>query len=242
MIDARTGRTLYQKFADEPRQVASTQKLLTALLVVEEGNLQSPVRIAAEDTMVEPTKLGVRTGQVYTRMALLSAMLVKSENDAAAALARDHSGTISGFAAQMNEKARDLGAESSYFVNPHGLPAAQHSTARDMARIAYTAFHQPLLKQIVGSPYYSFTFANGRTRLLESTNKLLGHSTICNGMKTGYTNAAGKCLISSASLNGRDVILVQLGGKSSTIFTDAEQMMRWGLSGGSGSLFVANNP
>lgn len=233
LIDARTGRTLYQKFADTKTQVASTQKLVTALVVIDRGNLLQPVTIQRADTLVEPTKLGVRAGQTYSRMNLLSAMLVKSENDAAAALARDNAGSIPSFAVLMDRKAREVGAYDTHFVNPHGLPAYQYSTARDMAKVAYRAYHEPLLRSIVCRPTYSFTFADGRTRTLENTNKLLKRSTIYNGMKTGFTNAAGRCLISSASANGREVILVQFGSKTSYIFDDAERLMQWGLQQGS---------
>lgn len=229
MIDARTGRTLYQKSADMRTQVASTQKLVTALVIVDRGNLDERLTIAPQDCAVEPTKLGVRPGQSYTRRNLLTAMLVKSENDAAAALARDSSGSCEAFASAMNRKAFELGARDTYFVNPHGLPAFQHSTARDMARIAFRAYHEPVLRQMMATPYYTFVFSNGRTAQLESTNKLLKRSPIYNGMKTGYTIAAGRCLISSASSGGRDVILVQFGSKTSYIFDDAERMMNWGL-------------
>ena len=123
LIDARSGLTLYQKYADLRTQVASTQKLLTALLVLKRGNLDSRVVVAPQDTYVEPSKLGIRTGQAYTRRTLLSAMMVQSENDAAAALARDCFGTPVAFASVMNNAAWELGAHSSHFANPHGLPA-----------------------------------------------------------------------------------------------------------------------
>jgi D-alanyl-D-alanine carboxypeptidase (penicillin-binding protein 5/6) len=237
MIDARTGRTLYEKNADSPRQVASTQKLVTALLVLERGDLDGRFTIAAQDTRVEPSRLGFKAGQSYTRRQILTAMMVKSENDAAAALARDHSGSIPAFARAMNRKAWSLGARSSHFVNPHGLPAPQYSTARDMARIAFQAYREPALRRMMCLPSYTFVFSNGRSKTLEATNKLLGRSLIFNGMKTGYTNAAGRCLIASASSGGREVILVQLGSKTSYIFDDADRMLRWGLARATGPMF-----
>jgi serine-type D-Ala-D-Ala carboxypeptidase (penicillin-binding protein 5/6) len=232
MIDARTGLTLYQKHADAHIQVASTQKLLTALIILSRGNLDGQLFIAPPDTYVEPSKLGLRPGQSYTRRTLLSAMMVKSENDAAAALARDHSGSVSAFAATMNNAAWQLGAHNSQFANPHGLPAYQHSTARDMARIAFRAYREPFLRRLMNSRYYTFVYSNGRRKTLENTNKLLARSAMFNGMKTGYTFAAGRCLISSASVGGREVILAQFGSKTRYIFDDAERMMRWGLSHG----------
>lgn len=232
MIDAQTGRTLFQKFADSPVQVASTQKLLTALLVVDRGDLDGRLVVTRADTMVEPAKLYLKAGQSYTRRSLLTAMMVKSENDAAAALASDHSGSMSAFAAAMNRKASSLGARNSYFVNSHGLPGPQHSTARDMARIAFRAYRESVLRRMMSLQHYTFVYADGRTKTLETTNKLLKRSPVFNGMKTGYTFAAGRCLISSASFNGRDVILVQFGSKTNYIFDDAARMMGWGISGG----------
>jgi len=232
MIDARSGLTLYQKYADVRTQVASTQKLLTALIILKRGNLEDRVLIAAQDTLVEPSKLGLRPSQSYTRRALLSAMMVKSENDAAAALARDCFGSSVAFASAMNSTAWELGAHDSHFVNPHGLPAYQYSTARDMARIAFRAYREPFLRRLMASRYYTFVYANGRSKTLENTNNLLKRSSIFNGMKTGYTNAAGRCLISSASVGGREVILAQFGSKTRYIFNDAERLMRWGLQRG----------
>jgi D-alanyl-D-alanine carboxypeptidase (penicillin-binding protein 5/6) len=227
LIDARTGRTLYQKNADEPRQVASTQKLVTALIIAEQDPLDGPVRISREDTSVEPTKVGIRAGESYPRRQLLRAMLVHSANDCASALARSHAGSLSEFAGEMNSLAARCGATCSHFVNPHGLPAPQHSTARDMVRIAFRAYRNPDLRDAVALHSYCFRYANGRLCNLEPTNKLLIRDPHCNGMKTGYTEAAGKCLITSYSKGGKDYILVQLGSHARYIFDDAARMMQW---------------
>jgi D-alanyl-D-alanine carboxypeptidase (penicillin-binding protein 5/6) len=112
-------------------------------------------------------------------------------------------------------------------VNPHGLPAPQHSTARDMARIAYRAYHRPELREIMRQTFYAFRFNTGRVSYLETTNKLLGRCPGVDGMKTGYTDAAGRCLITSATLGGRHLILVQLGSKTSYIFNDAQTVLMW---------------
>ncbi len=230
LIDARTGRTLYQKNADVPRQVASTQKLVTAMVVAEQDPLDAPVRIAREDASVEPTKIGIRPGDSYPRRELLRAMLVHSANDCASALARGHSGSLGLFAGEMNRLAARCGATCSHFVNPHGLPAPQHSTARDMARISFRAYRNPDLREAMALRSYCFRYANGRFCILDPTNRLLLRSSCFNGMKTGYTEAAGKCLISSYSRNGRDFILVQLGSHAPRIFDDAQRMMLWAES------------
>jgi D-alanyl-D-alanine carboxypeptidase (penicillin-binding protein 5/6) len=233
MIDARSGEVLFQKNADARRVPASTQKLLSALLVTRRGSLDAPVTIMPEDTRVEPTRLGLRPGERYSRRELLQSLMVKSSNDACAALARDHSGSESAFVESMNRAAWSLGARSSYFVNSHGLPAPQFSTARDIARIAFHAYRDPTLRRMMQTQLYFFRHNNGRVTRLEATNKLLKRSAAYNGMKTGYTDAAGRCFVSSGRLNGREVILVQLGSKTRYIFDDAERIMRW--SGGSGS-------
>lgn len=230
LIDAHTGRTLYQKNADEPRQVASTQKLLTGLVVAERDPLDGPVRVGKEDTIVEPTKIGLRSGEVYPRRQLLRAMLVHSANDCASALARSHAGSYGAFAQEMNAMAERCGANNSSFVNPHGLPAPQHSTARDMSRIAFRAYRNPDLREAMALRSYCFRYPSGRICLLSPTNRLLLCDPFFNGMKTGFTDAAGKCLISSYSRNGRDLILVQLGSRSRYIFDDAQRMMQWAMN------------
>lgn len=237
MLDARTGETLFQKNADLRRVPASTQKLLTALLITRRGNLDAPVTIMPEDTRVPPSKLGLRPGDRYTRRELLKALMVKSSNDACAALARDHSGSEAAFVENMNRAAWSLGARSSYFVNSHGLPAPQFSTARDIARIAFLAYRDPTLRRMMQTQLYHFRHNDGRITRLEATNKLLERSAAYNGMKTGYTDAAGRCFVSSGRLNGREVILVQLGSKTRYIFDDAERAMRWtgGYGGYAGS-------
>lgn len=226
-IDARTGRVLFQKNADEPRQVASTQKLLTALIITERENLDGYITIAPEDTRVEPTKLGLRAGERYPRRVLLQAMMVKSSNDATAALARDHAGSEEAFAAEMTRVAYALGARSSLFRNAHGLPASQFSTARDMARIAFRAYQNPEIRAMASLQQMVFRHNSGRITTLKSTNDLLKKSSVHTGMKTGFTFAAGRCLISSANIGGREIILVQLGSKTAHIFKDAETVLFW---------------
>jgi D-alanyl-D-alanine carboxypeptidase (penicillin-binding protein 5/6) len=229
MVDARTGQTLYEKNADEIRPAASTQKLLTALIVVEHGSLNEPVRVEPVDTLAEPVKLNIKPGEIYQRINLLEALLVKSPNDVARCLARDNAGSIEAFADVMNQRARELGATHSHFVNPNGLPVpGQYSTARDLSIIARAAYANPTIRSIVCRPELAFRYANGRMRQLENTNKVLRRSPYCNGMKTGYTEAAGHCLICSGSRPGRDIIVVVLGD-STAVWRDASALLSWGL-------------
>jgi D-alanyl-D-alanine carboxypeptidase (penicillin-binding protein 5/6) len=230
LLDARTGQHLAGRSFETARGVASTQKLVTALVVLDAGNLDKLVRVQASDVAVEPTRLGIRPGEVYSRRELLYAFLVKSANDVANALARDNAGSIAAFTYKMNAKARSLGCSSSNFKNPHGLTVGgQYSTARDMARVAMAAYRNDTIRDIVRRKYFSFRRADGHVITLTNTNELLGKMPECNGMKTGYTVASGRCLISSATSGGREVILVQLGTKTKYIWEDARIMMGWGL-------------
>jgi D-alanyl-D-alanine carboxypeptidase (penicillin-binding protein 5/6) len=231
MIDANNGHIFYEKNADETRAAASTQKLLTALIVAEHGNLDRPVMVEQVDTLAEPVKLNIKPGDSYQRIDLLRALLVKSPNDVARCLARDQAGSIEAFAAMMNDKARQLGAVHSHFVNPNGLPIPdQYSSARDLSLIAQAAYANPVIRSIVCIPKLTFRFANGRTRDLENTNKVLTKHPNCNGMKTGYTEAAGHCLICSGSRPGRDIIVVVLGDSKAGVWRDASALLSWGLS------------
>jgi serine-type D-Ala-D-Ala carboxypeptidase (penicillin-binding protein 5/6) len=230
VVDANSGRTLYEKNADQFRAPASTQKLLTALIVAETGFLDRQVTVQPTDTNAEPVKLNIKAGDTYQRIDLLRALLVKSPNDVARCLARDNAGSIEAFAEMMNRRAQQLGAVHSHFVNPNGLPIpGQYSTARDLALIARAAYGNPTIRSIVCLPQLVFRFANGRTRELENTNKLLRRLPYCNGMKTGYTDSAGKCLIASGTRPGRDVIVVVLGDSSSHVWRDASALLSWGL-------------
>ncbi len=230
VVDARTGTVLHEKNADQPRPAASTQKLLTALIIAETGYLDRPVRVEQIDTFAEPVRLNIRPGEIYQRIDLLRALLVKSPNDVARCLARDNAGSLDAFSDKMNAKAQMLGATHSHFINPNGLPMpGQYSTARDLAIIARAAYANPTIRSIVCLPQLVFRYASGRTRELENTNKVLKRLPFCNGMKTGYTEAAGHCLIASGSRPGRDVIVVVLGDTKSGVWTDAASLLSWGL-------------
>ena len=230
VINVRTGGVLYEKNPDQIRAPASTTKLLTGLIVAETGSFDRPVTVAQVDTLAEPVKLNIKPGEIYSRIDLLRALLVKSPNDVARCVARDNAGSIEAFAEKMNQRAAALGATHSHFVNPNGLPdARQYSTARDLATIARVAYANPTIRSIVCLPQLMFRYANGRTRELENTNKLLKRLPYCNGMKTGYTEAAGKCLIASGTAGGKDIIVVVLGDSHSGVWRDAGALLAWAL-------------
>lgn len=236
VIDAISGQVLYAKNADAPRAVASTQKILTALCVLDAGDIDKPVVIQKIDTLCEPTKLDLKPGETYSRRDLLKVLMVKSANDVARALARDVAGDLDSFNVLMNQKAQSLGMRNSHFLNPNGLPAVgQYSTARDMAIAARAAYRSPLIRSITATKAFEFRFNNGSTRLLENTNKLLKTLDYCDGFKTGYTHAAGKCLVSSGSLNGRSSIVVILKSSSTYIWKDSAKLLSWALEPAAGS-------
>jgi len=230
VVDYASGRVLYEKNSRERCAVASTQKLMTALCVMDHGSLSHRFSVHKSDTWVVPTKLGILPGEVYSRRTLLGALLVKSGNDVARALARSVAGSEANFSKVMNQKARSLGMQDSHFLNPHGLTASgQYSTARDMAICGRAAFQSSTLRGIMDTKTYTFRFANGRSKKLENTNKVLKTVNYCNGMKTGTTRASGRCLVSSGSLNGRSAIVVILGASTKNVWSDSEKLLRWAL-------------
>jgi D-alanyl-D-alanine carboxypeptidase (penicillin-binding protein 5/6) len=232
LFDANTGEVLYKKNENWRTPIASTQKLLTSLLVVKAGNLQGKLTVTPEAPAQEPTKLGIKVGEKYSRINILTALLVKSANDTAVALAVDNAGSIPAFAEKMNVEARRLGAKNSHFENPNGLPVAdrnQYSTARDLACIARAAYRCPTIRDIVDRRSYVFTYANGKTTQLTNTNRVLRGYSFCNGMKTGYTDLAGHCLVASGAYGGRDMIAVVLKSDKAHVWDDAAKLLEYGL-------------
>jgi serine-type D-Ala-D-Ala carboxypeptidase (penicillin-binding protein 5/6) len=230
VIDVVSGRVLYAKNADAPRAVASTQKIVTALCVLDAGNIDQPVTIATSDGACEPTKLNLKAGETYTRRELLQVLMVKSANDVARALARDVSGDVESFSGAMNQKCAALGMRNSHFKNPHGLTEpGQYSTARDMAIAARAAYRSPLIRSFTSTKSFNFRFNDGRTRLIENTNRVLKMLPYCDGLKTGTTDASGRCLVSSGSLNGRSVIVVVLKSTTPRVWLDSSNLLSWAL-------------
>ena len=186
--------------------------------------------IQKSDTLVEPTKLYLKTGHTYTRGQLLKAILVRSANDASVALARDVAGSVEGFAQQMNLRARSLGMANSNFRNPHGLTqAGQFSTARDIATLARHAYRYPAIRGPMTVGSYNFVHNNAKVSKLTNTNRLLKSLPYATGMKTGTTRASGKCLVASGTLHGRTVIAVVLGSTPASVWKDSESLLRWAL-------------
>jgi serine-type D-Ala-D-Ala carboxypeptidase (penicillin-binding protein 5/6) len=230
VVDSYSGEFIYTKNPDIKEYPASSTKILTALIVIEAGNLDQVVTVAPEDTKVEPSSLNLKPGQQFTRRQLLFGMLLKSANDVAMCLARDNAGSVPAFAEKMNLRAAELGATSSHFVNPHGLHDPNHyTTAHDLVLIARAAMQQPLFRQIVSTIYYTWRTPNGEVDQLRNHNRLLRHFAGCNGLKTGYTRAAQQVLVSSALRGGHEVVAVVLHTDKPGIWVDSKTLLTYGL-------------
>ena len=206
VLDGLTGRVLYEKNADSQSLIASTTKIMTALLVCEQCNVLDRMRIPKEAVGIEGSSMYLKEGEILTIQELLYGLMLHSGNDAAVALAIYCGGTLEGFAQLMNDKAHDLGMVSSHFVNPNGLDAPDHySTARDLAILSAYAMQNPIFAKTV-----SCKSVKAGERYLTNHNKLLWRLEGANGVKTGYTKAAGRILVSGAKRDGRQLIAVTI--------------------------------
>lgn len=228
-IDSQT--VTYAKNIDKQRPVASTQKLLTALLIAESGDLDEMIPVMRTDGQVPPRNIWITQGSSYKKGLLLEMMLVRSFNDVTKCLARSHAGSQAEFAKLMNKRAAELGMKQSRFVNAHGLTEeGQHSTARDMMRLAYAAWSNETIRRMVAIRETSFTYTGGsKTLPVKNSNDLLHSWPECTGMKTGFTKAAGRCLVASASRGEKTVLAVILGSTMEDVWNDAEAVLRASL-------------
>lgn len=206
LVDGTTGRVLYEKNADEQSLIASTTKIMTALVVCQQCNVLDRVRIPPEAVGVEGSSMYLREGEILTVQELLYGLMLHSGNDAAVALAIYCGGTVEGFAGLMNDKARALAMENTHFVNANGLDAPGHySTARDLAILTAYAMEDPVFAQTVSTRQVKCG-----ERYLTNHNKLLWQVEGAEGVKTGYTKAAGRILVSSVKRNDRRLICVTI--------------------------------
>ena len=206
VVDAVTGRVLFEKNADQQALIASTTKIMTALIVCERCNVLDRMRIPREAVGIEGSSMYLKEGEVLTIQELLYGLMLSSGNDAAVALAIYCGGTVEGFAELMNDKAHVLGLANTHFENPNGLDSPGHySTARDLAALAAYAMENPVFYKTVSAR--TVTVGN---RYLRNHNKLLWQVEGADGVKTGFTRAAGRILVSSATRNDRRLICVTL--------------------------------
>lgn len=206
LLDGATGRVLWERSPDEKSLIASTTKIMTALVICQQCNVLDRVRIPKEAVGIEGSSMYLREGEILTIQELLYGLMLQSGNDAATALAIYWGGTVEGFAGLMNDKARELGMTNTHFANPHGLDAPEHySTARDLAILAAEAMADPIFRKTVSTKSVKIG-----ERYLTNHNKLLWRVEGANGVKTGYTKAAGRILVSGAQRQGRQLICVTI--------------------------------
>ncbi len=210
LLDVATGTVLYSKNADTPRAMASTTKLMTALVAAENGDWSQTITVTAEMVAVEGSSLGLRAGDTLTLCDAVCGMLLSSGNDAANAVALSLAPTLPDFAAMMNEKATALGMKDTSFVTPSGLDAEQHlSTAYDMALLGAAVLQEPVLANICKQKSAPITI-NEREITVKNHNRLLSLYSDSVGLKTGYTKKAGRCLVSAAVRDGLVLVAVTL--------------------------------
>lgn len=249
LIDADTGDILYEKNAYNQMYPASTTKIMTAILTLENANLQDTVIIDKDTPFTDGSKIYVIEGEELTVEQLLYALLVDSANDSAVALAKHISGNIEDFAKLMNKRAKELGAKNTNFANPNGLPNDEHvTTAYDLAMIAKYAMTIPKFRKIVQTTNYQIPPTNKQveTRYLGNSNRFLwgvgGKNKIfyrekwvdikydiIEGVKTGYTNIARQCLVTSAMKDNHRLISVVLKAEGTNIYLDSRTLIDYGF-------------
>lgn len=206
VIDYESGRILYEKYAYQKRPMASTTKIMTAIVALENGNLDDIVTVSRNAASIWGSTINLTTGEQVSFRELMYGLLMRSGNDAAIAIAEHIGGSVDSFLEMMNEKAKEIGALNSNFTSPHGLDGTGHySTAYDMAIIARYALSNAVFNDIVKTK----TIQVGK-RFMSNTNEMLTGYEGADGIKTGYTGKAGRCLITSATRDGRRYIAVVL--------------------------------
>lgn len=230
VVNAATGKVIYSQNADKRLPMASTTKIMTALLLCEMADLNDTVVTTKEMVTVEGSSMGLLEGDTVSFRALLYGMMLPSGNDAATTTAITLGGSLQEFALLMNQKARQLSMDNTNFVTPSGLDAENHySTAADMAKLAVYAMKNPLFREAVATKSISVEYGNPPyLRGLSGHNKILSLYDGGIGIKTGYTSKSGRCLVSAANRNGVEVIAVTLG--DSDIWSHHKKLLDLGFS------------
>ena len=211
VIDRKSNTILVGKNENQKKKMASTTKIMTALVVIEHTDLSDMVEISKKAANTGGSRLGLKTGDKITVSDLLYGLMMRSGNDAAVALAEHVAGSITDFANLMNEKAKNLGLSSTHFVTPHGLDEDEHyTTAYELALLSNYAMNNEIFAKIVGTKNYTITI-NGYPKNLTNTNELLGVLNGVYGIKTGFTNGANRCLVTCCKRGDMDIICVVLG-------------------------------
>lgn len=239
LIEAESGRVLYAVQGDTPLPMASTTKIMTALVALEQGDLQDVVTIDAQSAGVEGSSLYLAQGEQLTLEQLLYGLMLESGNDAAVAIAAHVGGSVQQFVDMMNQRAQLLGLSHTHFENPNGLPAEGHqTTAIELGRLAAEALKREEFAAIVSTKQAQIPYRNqtGQSRYLTNSNRLLESYEGCIGVKTGYTKAAGRCLVTAAQRDGIRLVCVTLNDPDD--WRDHEALLDAGFAAVQRRIFV----
>ena len=228
LADLDSGRVLWQRNPDERRPIASVTKIMTGLLVVEATDPDEVVTASRNAATQTGALLGLGVGETQPVRQLLMALMLQSANDAAVALAEHVGGTVDGFVDGMNRRARRLGARDTRFASPNGLDDSGYSTARDIAAITVEAFRDQTFREVVGTKFHRVPAPQEEPRRIQNRNALLWLYPGAIGVKTGYTAAAGFCLVAAAEQDGLRLVAVVLGAPSAP-WSDAAEMLNHGF-------------
>lgn len=210
VYDTKSGRVLYSKNAYSRRAIASTTKIMTAVVAIEKGKLEDRVAVSKRAASIRGSTINLKQGQVFTLRELLYGLMLNSGNDAAIAVAEHIGGSVEGFVSMMNAKAVELGLKDTHFTSPHGLDNSGHySTCFELAKMAAYALQNDTFADIVATRSTSIS-----SRGLNNTNEMLSLYPGADGVKTGYTGQAGRCLVTSVTREGRKIISVVLNADS----------------------------
>ena len=231
IYDRASGRIIYEKNGNKQTPMASTTKILTAIVTLENADLKETVTIESKAAGIGGSRLGLKKNDKITVNDLLYGLMLRSGNDAAVALAIHVGGSIEGFADMMNKKAEELGLTNSHFVVPHGLDNEGHyTTAYELAKMADYALNIPKFKEIVSNKSATI-YINGYPKAINNTNKLLGSVSGVYGVKTGFTNGAGRCLVSSCKRGELDIITVIIGADTNNQRTaDTKELIEYAFN------------
>ena len=231
VIDRKSNTVLVGKNENQKKKMASTTKIMTALIVIENCDLSETVEISKKSASTGGSRLGLKTGDKITVYDLLYGLMMRSGNDSAVALAEHTAGSISIFADLMNQKAVELGLSNTHFVTPHGLDEDEHyTTAYELALLSNYAMNNEIFAKIVGTKNYTITI-NGYPKTLTNTNELLGSLNGVYGIKTGFTNGANRCLVTCCKRGEMDLICVVLGADTKKYrTTDSIKLLEYSFS------------
>ncbi|WP_438351795.1 D-alanyl-D-alanine carboxypeptidase family protein [Paenibacillus sp. FA6] len=230
LIDVTSGRILYSKQGDDELRIASLTKIMTAIVAIEQGQFNKPVQVSKNAYGKEGSSIYLKLGEQMTLENMLYGLMLRSGNDAATAIAEHVGGSEEGFVYLMNAKAIELGLKHTHFMNPHGLDAEGHySSANDLAKLTVYAMHNPTFKEIVKTPVKK---APNPTESWDykwdNKNKMLRFYEGADGVKTGYTKKALRCLVSSATRNGQQLVTVTINDGDD--WNDHRKMLDYGFT------------